>query len=72
MGKRLRDTRRRSLCSWHVSLCSWQDVVGTEDADLNSRPLKVSACCKHYAAYDLENWGGTDRFSFDARVCKLV
>ena len=49
-----------------------QDVVGTEDADLNSRPLKVSACCKHYAAYDLENWGGTDRFSFDARVCKLV
>ncbi|KAG0556369.1 hypothetical protein KC19_11G048200 [Ceratodon purpureus] len=30
--------------------------------------LKVSACCKHYIAYDLENWEGIDRHHFDAQV----
>ncbi|XXG50487.1 hypothetical protein AAC387_Pa02g4488 [Persea americana] len=46
-----------------------QDVEGHEySGDLNYRPLKVSACCKHYAAYDLENWEGVDRFHFDAKV----
>ncbi|XXG84668.1 hypothetical protein AAC387_Pa10g2135 [Persea americana] len=46
-----------------------QDVEGHENArDLNSRPLKVSACCKHYAAYDVDNWLGVDRYHFDARV----
>ncbi|CAF0928516.1 unnamed protein product [Rotaria sordida] len=34
----------------------------------DERYLKVAANCKHYAAYDLENWNGTDRFHFDARV----
>lgn len=48
-----------------------QDVEGTENyTDLNSRPLKVSSCCKHYAAYDVDNWLGVDRYSFDARVSK--
>ncbi|GAQ85726.1 Glycosyl hydrolase family protein [Klebsormidium nitens] len=32
--------------------------------------LKVSACCKHFTAYDLESWGGVDRHSFDAKVTK--
>ncbi|MQL99667.1 hypothetical protein Taro_032392 [Colocasia esculenta] len=32
--------------------------------------LKVAACCKHYTAYDLDNWKGTDRFHFNARVTK--
>ncbi|KAG8385323.1 hypothetical protein BUALT_Bualt03G0030800 [Buddleja alternifolia] len=46
-----------------------QDVHGTENAtDLNSRPLKVAACCKHYAAYDVDNWLGVDRYHFDAQV----
>ncbi|KAL5981648.1 hypothetical protein ACLOJK_015711 [Asimina triloba] len=46
-----------------------QDVEGHVHVDdLNSRPLKVAACCKHYAAYDLDNWLGIDRFHFDARV----
>ncbi|KAG0496495.1 hypothetical protein HPP92_001186 [Vanilla planifolia] len=46
-----------------------QDVEGQEvTADLNTRPLKVSSCCKHYAAYDLESWLGVDRVHFDARV----
>ncbi|KAF2314665.1 hypothetical protein GH714_028370 [Hevea brasiliensis] len=46
-----------------------QDVEGTENyTDLNSRPLKVSSCCKHFAAYDVDNWQGIERYSFDARV----
>lgn len=46
-----------------------QDVEGTENTkDLNSRPLKVAACCKHYAAYDVDNWLGVDRYHFDSRV----
>ncbi|CAK9138924.1 unnamed protein product [Ilex paraguariensis] len=32
--------------------------------------LKVAACCKHYSAYDLDNWNGIDRFHFNARVSK--
>ncbi|KAJ6774357.1 BETA-D-XYLOSIDASE 7-RELATED [Salix purpurea] len=30
--------------------------------------LQASACCKHFTAYDLENWEGTSRYVFDARV----
>ncbi|KAK9936732.1 hypothetical protein M0R45_013560 [Rubus argutus] len=46
-----------------------QDVEGTENVtDLNSRPLKVSSCCKHYAAYDVDDWLGVDRYHFDAKV----
>ncbi|KAL0005010.1 hypothetical protein SO802_012571 [Lithocarpus litseifolius] len=46
-----------------------QDVEGTEHyKDLNSRPLKVSACCNHFTAYDVDNWFGIERYSFDARV----
>lgn len=29
---------------------------------------KVIATCKHYAAYDLEDWGGVRRYEFDAMV----
>lgn len=29
---------------------------------------KVISTCKHYAAYDLENWGGVKRYEFDAIV----
>ncbi|CAN7105660.1 unnamed protein product [Brassica rapa subsp. narinosa] len=44
-----------------------QDV---HDAGGKSRRLKVSSCCKHYIAYDLDNWKGIDRFHFDAKVTK--
>ncbi|CAK7355190.1 unnamed protein product [Dovyalis caffra] len=48
-----------------------QDVEGTENyTDLNSRPLKVSSCCKHYPAYDLDKWNGTDLLIFYARVAE--
>ncbi|XP_057442573.1 probable beta-D-xylosidase 7 [Lotus japonicus] len=30
--------------------------------------LQASACCKHFTAYDLDNWKGLDRFDFDAHV----
>ncbi|WOL19415.1 putative beta-D-xylosidase 7 [Canna indica] len=33
-----------------------------------SPQLKTSACCKHYTAYDLDNWKGNVRYTFDARV----
>lgn len=32
--------------------------------------LKVAACCKHYTAYDLDNWNGVDRFHFNAIVSR--
>ncbi|KAL2643286.1 hypothetical protein R1flu_010873 [Riccia fluitans] len=32
--------------------------------------LKTSSCCKHFTAYDLENWQGVDRDHFDALVTK--
>jgi beta-glucosidase-like glycosyl hydrolase len=35
---------------------------------LNGHYLKVSSCCKHYTAYDLENWDGVDRHHFNAIV----
>ncbi|KAI4325981.1 hypothetical protein MLD38_031340 [Melastoma candidum] len=30
--------------------------------------LMVSACCKHFAAYDLEKWGSFSRYNFNAVV----
>ncbi|KAL5982137.1 putative beta-D-xylosidase 7 [Asimina triloba] len=30
--------------------------------------LRASACCKHFTAYDLENWNGTTRYVFNAIV----
>ncbi|CAN1810665.1 Beta-D-xylosidase 4 [Linum perenne] len=32
--------------------------------------LKVAACCKHYTAYDVDNWKGVDRYHFNAIVTK--
>jgi xylan 1,4-beta-xylosidase len=34
----------------------------------DERYLKIAADCKHFDAYDLEDWNGTDRFHFDAIV----
>ncbi|CAK7338187.1 unnamed protein product [Dovyalis caffra] len=48
-----------------------QDIPGTEKVkyeDPNSRPIKVSACCKHFTAYDVDNWHGVERISYDAKV----
>lgn len=34
--------------------------------------LQASACCKHFTAYDLDNWKSVTRFGFDARVSFLL
>ncbi|XP_030509516.2 putative beta-D-xylosidase [Cannabis sativa] len=44
-------------------------VKGLQGAGSGNR-LKVAACCKHYTAYDLDNWIGVDRYHFNARVSK--
>ncbi|KAF3651110.1 Beta-D-xylosidase 4 [Capsicum annuum] len=36
----------------------------------NTGRLKVAACCKHYTAYDLDDWNGFDRYHFNAKVSK--
>ena len=42
-------------------------INGLQRGD-DERYLKIAADCKHYAAYDLENWNGTDRIHFNAIV----
>nr|KAJ0186278.1 hypothetical protein LSAT_V11C900503220 [Lactuca sativa] len=42
----------------------------TEDGDEDR--LKIGACCKHYTAYDLDNWTSVDRFHFNAIVCLFL
>jgi len=34
--------------------------------------LKISACCKHFTAHDLDNWKGYDRNHFDAKVNSIL
>ncbi|EFJ18924.1 hypothetical protein SELMODRAFT_419541 [Selaginella moellendorffii] len=43
-------------------------VRGLQDTNLGGDKLKVSACCKHMTAYDVDNWKGTTRFKFNAIV----
>lgn len=43
-------------------------VRGLQGNDGNR--LKVAASCKHFTAYDLDNWNGVDRFHFNAEVSK--
>ncbi|KAL6850019.1 hypothetical protein ACP4OV_020646 [Aristida adscensionis] len=48
-----------------------QDVdggAGGAGGDPFTRPIKVSSCCKHFAAYDVDAWFNADRFTFDANV----
>ena len=32
--------------------------------------MKIAACCKHFTAYNLDNWNGMDRVHFNALVNK--
>ncbi|KAK3419896.1 hypothetical protein EUGRSUZ_G00654 [Eucalyptus grandis] len=36
--------------------------------DGNADRLKVAACCKHYTAYDIEDWKGVDRYHINTVV----
>lgn len=42
-------------------------VTGLQNGE-DERYLKVAANCKHYVAYDLDGWNGTDRFHFNAVI----
>ncbi|KAJ0988348.1 hypothetical protein J5N97_006704 [Dioscorea zingiberensis] len=44
-------------------------VRGLQDTG-DSDKLKVAACCKHYTAYDVDNWKGIQRYTFNAKVTK--
>ncbi|KAG6652601.1 hypothetical protein I3843_05G017400 [Carya illinoinensis] len=44
--------------------------VGEEGSTSGRDRLKVSSCCKHYTAYDVDKWKNVDRFHFDAKVTK--
>ncbi|RLN12912.1 hypothetical protein C2845_PM09G14580 [Panicum miliaceum] len=47
-----------------------QDILGHDGGgDPYARPIKTAACCKHYAAYDVDDWRNHTRFTFDARMC---
>ncbi|OWM79166.1 probable beta-D-xylosidase 5 [Punica granatum] len=45
-------------------------IRGLQEVSPTSERLKVSSCCKHYTAYDLDKWKDIDRFHFDAKVTK--
>ncbi|KAL0806993.1 hypothetical protein Bca101_099485 [Brassica carinata] len=41
-------------------------LQGTDGGDPNR--LKVAACCKHYTAYDVDNWKDVNRYTFNSVV----
>ncbi|KAI3615447.1 glycoside hydrolase family 3 protein [Moniliophthora roreri] len=53
---------------FHVGRYVHQYITGMQGG-VNPKPyLKVIADCKHWAAYDVENWHGNDRGAFNAIV----
>lgn len=47
-------------------------VKGLQGGDSPQNHLKLAACCKHYTAYDLDDWRGIDRYHYNARVCIYI
>ncbi|KAF4358943.1 hypothetical protein G4B88_018181 [Cannabis sativa] len=45
-------------------------VKGLQGNGEGNNRLKVAACCKHFTAYDLDNWNGVDRYHYNAKVSK--
>ena len=45
-------------------------VRGMQEGE-DPRYLKTAADCKHFAGYDLENWNGYDRSSYNANISAL-
>ncbi|XP_027161060.1 probable beta-D-xylosidase 5 [Coffea eugenioides] len=58
------------VSKYAVSYVRGLQEVGNQEVNKSgpNRPLKVSSCCKHYTAYDIDNWKGITRFTFDAKV----
>lgn len=40
--------------------------------DYGDDGLMLSACCKHFTAYDLEKWGNFTRYNFNAVVTNFL
>ncbi|XP_049352080.1 beta-xylosidase/alpha-L-arabinofuranosidase 2-like [Solanum verrucosum] len=44
-------------------------VKGLQQRDDGKKDmLKVASCCKHYTAYDIDDWKGIQRYNFNAKV----
>lgn len=46
-------------------------VVGDDEEEEKEDKLMVSACCKHFTAYDLDMWRQFARYNFNAVVSSL-
>lgn len=54
--------------SYHISQYVFNLIDGIQGG-IDPQPyFKTVADCKHFVAYDLEDWEGIDRFTFDAQV----
>jgi beta-D-xylosidase 4 len=53
---------------YHISRYVVQLIGGLQGGFGSQKYIKVAADCKHWAAYDLENWNGNNRKKFDAIV----
>ncbi|CAK9176754.1 unnamed protein product [Ilex paraguariensis] len=58
------------VSTYAVNYVKGLQEIGDEQGNSSStdQRLKVASCCKHYTAYDIDNWKGVDRFHFDAQV----
>nr|CAB3487741.1 unnamed protein product [Digitaria exilis] len=47
---------------------SLEYVKGFQGEEGEEGRIRLSACCKHYTAYDMEKWEGFTRYTFNAKV----
>ena len=43
-------------------------VRSMQNNSLDPSRLRVASCCKHFAGYDMDSWGGMDRSKFNAVI----
>ncbi|CAA3028227.1 beta-xylosidase alpha-L-arabinofuranosidase 2-like [Olea europaea subsp. europaea] len=68
MGTRPGNSRRRPRSFKHGTAY----VRGLQQRDDGDKDrLKVRACCKIYTAYDVDNWKGIQRYTFNALSCVI-
>lgn len=52
---------------YHNAQYTYNLIQGLQGG-IDPEQYKVVADCKHFAAYDMEDWGGIERYEFDAVV----
>lgn len=73
VGKRAGNTRRGSIVSAKYAMSYVRGVQGDSfEGEKLGQHLQALACCKHFTAYDLDNWKGVSRFVFDANVSNTL